>query len=140
MRHTRSGGQQEQFRATGSGLFRRAWWIWLLGLLPLLVSVGGSVWATMLRVRHVTGDRMIAGMVLMPLPLFLHPMRPGREWRWWAEDLALGEARGAYRRDHCLHVSPGAAGLGRCCVHFHVSARLEACGRSSRRDRYRDVG
>jgi hypothetical protein len=93
MRHTRYGGRQEQFCATGGSLFCRTWWIWLLGPVPLLMSVGGSVWATMLRVRHVTGYLMIAGVVLMPLLLCLHPMRLGREWRWWAECLALGEAR-----------------------------------------------
>ena len=140
MRHTRYGGQQEQLRATGSSLFRRTWWIWLLGLLPLLVSVGGSVRATMLRVRHAAGHGMNASVVLMPLPLFLHPMRLGREWRWWAENLALGEARGTYRRDRCLHVSPGVARLGRCYAHIHASARPEACGRSMRRDRYREIG
>jgi hypothetical protein len=100
MRNTRYGGLQGAFHATGGALFRRVWWIWLLGLLPMLLIAGASVAAAALKLRGVTGAPLrdagfaiIAGVALMPLLLFVHPIRLGREWRWWAGGLAIGEAR-----------------------------------------------
>src|SRR5436305_4160653 len=40
LRHTRYGNLPGRFEATGSQLFKRVWWVWLLGLLPFLLLAG----------------------------------------------------------------------------------------------------
>src|SRR5713101_6390576 len=43
LRHTLYGNLPGRFAATGGQLFKRVWWIWLLGILPFVVLIVGFV-------------------------------------------------------------------------------------------------
>lgn len=66
MRHTAYGTLQGRFEGTGGGLFKRAWFLWLLAL-P-------------------------AAALVIPLP-FLYAGYKAIEWRWWVSGLRFGEVR-----------------------------------------------
>src|SRR5688572_17670163 len=43
LRHTHYGSLPGRFEGTGSRLFQRIWWVWLLGLLPFLIIAAGQL-------------------------------------------------------------------------------------------------
>jgi uncharacterized membrane protein YjgN (DUF898 family) len=99
--HTFYGNLPGRFAATGWGLFRRVWWVWLLGLLPWIMLLAGSVAAGVARSMGLSsqsplmfglGFTIIAGAFsLIALP-FLHAVRVATEWKWWTEGLRFGDA------------------------------------------------
>jgi hypothetical protein len=90
-----------RFDGTGWQLFRRVWWVWFLGLLPMLVLFGGGIVAAVAKSRGAAmqGPIMVAVglasvlgvMMLFALP-FLHAVRKAMEWRWWAGGIRFGDA------------------------------------------------
>ena len=102
MRHTRYGTLTGGFVARGGTLFRRVWWIWLLGLLPA-IAYFGSISAFAIVANAVPkpsqdvlalygaliGVSVLVGAVTLP---FLHALRIGREWQWWLDGLRIGGA------------------------------------------------
>jgi uncharacterized membrane protein YjgN (DUF898 family) len=63
MRHTAYGSLQGRFEATGWGLFKQVWWLWLLA------------WPSFL--------------ILIPLP-FIYGALKAIEWRWWVSGIRMG--------------------------------------------------
>ena len=99
-RHTRYGTLQARFEATGGQLFRRVWWIWLLGLLPVLGMAAGGALAAVGEYMGAEGGALAgiaAGVISLgstaffALP-FLHAARVATEWRWWAGGIRFGTA------------------------------------------------
>lgn len=64
MRHTAYGSLAGRFDGTGGELFRRAWFLWLL--------------------------TPVAMLLVIPLP-FVYAAFKGIEWRWWVSGLRFGE-------------------------------------------------
>ena len=69
MRHTYYGDLQGEFVGTGWEFFKRGWWLWLLGWLPVLVVVGLSIaaWAFRAATGHHSGqsvETMVAILVV----------------------------------------------------------------------------
>ncbi len=98
--NTHYGTLPGRFTATGWQLFKRVWWVWLLGLAPVLVVLLGSVVATIAEQRGgmrggmpliVSGLAIIVGTALFAALPFLHAVRKATEWRWWAEGIRFGE-------------------------------------------------
>lgn len=98
--HTFYGTLPGRFDATGWQLFKRVWWVWLLGLLPIVAVAVGILVAVVARQRGASGQSPIvigAGLsivvgvtMLIALP-FLHAVRKAIEWRWWAEGIRFGD-------------------------------------------------
>jgi uncharacterized membrane protein YjgN (DUF898 family) len=101
MRHTLYGTMPGRFEATGGQLFRRVWWIWLLGLMPPVMMFGGILaiavteqdgfaaidpWA-----GPFAGVMSLGSVLLIALP-FLHAARKAVELRWWAGGIRFGNA------------------------------------------------
>jgi uncharacterized membrane protein YjgN (DUF898 family) len=99
--HTFYGNLPGRFASTGWGLFRRVWWIWLLGLLPMIMLFGGLIVAGVVARLGLpknsplligSGIVLIAGCALVLALPFLHAVRVATEWKWWAEGLRFGDA------------------------------------------------
>jgi uncharacterized membrane protein YjgN (DUF898 family) len=91
LRHTLYGNLPGRFEETGGQLFGRIWWIWLLGLLPFLLFVGGLVanlFASHPPVAAIVA-MLLGAALLIALP-FLHAIRRAREWAWWAGGIRFG--------------------------------------------------
>ena len=100
-RHTRYGSLPARFEATGGQLFKRVWWVWLLGLSAPLAIGGGSALAFVAQRQGdaptsataiAAGLLMLAGFVAIICLPFLHALRKAIEWRWWANGIRLGAA------------------------------------------------
>jgi uncharacterized membrane protein YjgN (DUF898 family) len=98
--HTFYGNLPGHFAATGWQLFKRVWWVWLLGLLPfivLLVGIGGAAVAKedslMPNSLPIIGSGLtiILGFFLLVALPFLHAVRKATEWRWWAQGIRFGD-------------------------------------------------
>ena len=101
LRHTLYGNLPGRFEASGRQLFKRVWWVWLLGLLPFLLLAGGIAAISVstgntqppadyqIPPRVAAGGTMLIGMALIGLP-FLHAVRRAREWAWWAGSIRFG--------------------------------------------------
>jgi Bacterial protein of unknown function (DUF898) len=101
LRHTLYGNLPGRFEASGWQLFKRVWWVWLLGLLPFLLLAGGIAAISVstgntqppadyqIPPRVAAGGTMLIGMALIGLP-FLHAVRRAREWAWWAGSIRFG--------------------------------------------------
>ena len=98
--HTLYGTLPGRFTATGWQLFKRVWWIWLLGLVPIIALVGGAIAAAVARRQGLGSDSvqlriigliLIAGLLLVVALPFLHAVRKATQWRWWAEGIRFGE-------------------------------------------------
>jgi uncharacterized membrane protein YjgN (DUF898 family) len=63
MRHTHYGDLRGDFAADGWTFFKRAWWLWLLS--PI-------------------------AMVIFPLAPFFYAEFKAREWRWWLDGIRIG--------------------------------------------------
>jgi uncharacterized membrane protein YjgN (DUF898 family) len=98
--HTFYGTLPGRFTATGWQLFKCVWWIWLLGLLPFIVLIGGFIAAVVARRSGLGGGSpqlIVAGLFILlgafgciALP-FLHAIRKATEWRWWTAGIHFGE-------------------------------------------------
>ena len=99
--HTFYGTLPGRFEATGWQLFKRVWWVWLLGLMPVIGTAGGILVAAVARRAGATVHNpitIVAGLLILvgtltifALP-FLHAVRKAKEWRWWAGGIRFGEA------------------------------------------------
>jgi uncharacterized membrane protein YjgN (DUF898 family) len=101
LRHTHYGNLPGRFEGTGWRLFKRVWWIWLLGLLPFLAIAAGQAAVVAggggtkqpptapLVVAAGVGMILLGFLLFIPLP-FLHAVRRAREWAWWAGGLRFG--------------------------------------------------
>ena len=91
LRHTLYGNLPGRFEETGGQLFGRIWRIWLLGLLPFLLFLGGLVanlFASHPPVAAIVA-MLLGAALLIALP-FLHAIRRAREWAWWAGGIRFG--------------------------------------------------
>jgi uncharacterized membrane protein YjgN (DUF898 family) len=98
--HTFYGTLPGRFEGTGWQLFRRVWWVWLLGLMPMIAVVGGSIVAFVAQRRGASGLSaimvgvglgIIVGLMMCIALPFLHAVRKAMEWRWWAEGIRFGD-------------------------------------------------
>jgi uncharacterized membrane protein YjgN (DUF898 family) len=95
MGHTFYGDLPGRFEATGWQLFKRVWWVWLLGLCPIIVILGGSMMAAVAGMHSgaaAAGSGVViflGALLCIALP-FLHAVRKATEWRWWAEGIRFG--------------------------------------------------
>jgi uncharacterized membrane protein YjgN (DUF898 family) len=87
MRHTFYGDLSGRFEATGGALFKRVWWIWLLGLIayggPFLIAF------TLRRTpgMGILGILIPVGFITLP---FLYAAKVATEWRWWIGGIRFG--------------------------------------------------
>jgi uncharacterized membrane protein YjgN (DUF898 family) len=95
--HTLYGNLPGRFEATGWKLFKRVWWVWLLGLLPFVLIAGSliGIAATDSHARPGAAARMFHATMLFGVLLFfalpfLHGLRRAREWAWWANGIRFG--------------------------------------------------
>lgn len=97
--HTHYGDLDGQFVATGGALFRRVWWIWLLGTVPMALLYGGLIFEALVTTGETkftasgltTSFPIVVGCAgLIGLP-FLHAMRKAEEWRWWISGIRFGQ-------------------------------------------------
>jgi uncharacterized membrane protein YjgN (DUF898 family) len=98
--HTFYGTLPGRFDATGWQLFKRVWWVWFLGLLPMIAVVGGSIVAFVVQRRGAAGQSPIMVAVVLAITIgilmiialpFLHAVRKAMEWRWWAAGIRFGD-------------------------------------------------
>jgi uncharacterized membrane protein YjgN (DUF898 family) len=82
MRHSYYGDLQGSFAGTGWDFFKRGSWLWLLGVVAL-VLVG---WAS---AKRITG----APFLLVVGAPFLYGTFKAVEWRWWLSGIRFGEVR-----------------------------------------------
>jgi uncharacterized membrane protein YjgN (DUF898 family) len=95
--HTLYGNLPGRLEATGWELFKRVWWVWLLGLLPFVLIVGSLIGIAITdshtrpgataKMFHAT--MLFAILLFFALP-FLHGLRRAREWAWWANGIRFG--------------------------------------------------
>jgi uncharacterized membrane protein YjgN (DUF898 family) len=95
--HTLYGNRPGRLEATVWELFKRVWWVWLLGLLPFVLIAGSliGIAATDSHTRpgataqtfHAT--MLFAFLLFFALP-FLHGIRRAREMAWWASGTRFG--------------------------------------------------
>jgi uncharacterized membrane protein YjgN (DUF898 family) len=91
------GNLPGRLEATGWELFKRVWWVWLLGLLPF-VLIAGSLIGIAATDSHTTPSAianmfhaaMLFGILLFFALPFLHGLRRAREWAWWANGIRFG--------------------------------------------------
>ena len=93
LRHSRYGNLTGRFEATGWELFKRVWWLWLLGLLPFVLIVGSliGVGANRGAITKPFGATMLFAFFLFFALTFLHGLRRAREWAWWASGIRFGK-------------------------------------------------
>jgi uncharacterized membrane protein YjgN (DUF898 family) len=92
LRHTLYGDLPGRFEATGWQLFKRIWWVWLLGLLPFVLLVVSIVAlaATQGTKPAFAWAMLVAALLFFTLP-FLHGVRRAREWAWWGSGIRFGD-------------------------------------------------
>jgi uncharacterized membrane protein YjgN (DUF898 family) len=98
LRHTLYGNLPGRFEATGWELFKRVWWVWLLGLLPFVLIAGSfigiaimGIWPFPYPASKPFGATILFAFLLLFFGLpFLHGIRRSREWAWWASGIRFG--------------------------------------------------
>jgi uncharacterized membrane protein YjgN (DUF898 family) len=85
MGHSYYGDLEGSFAATGWDLFKRGWWLWLSGMLAL-VLVG---WAL---AKKVPGAAWLPLLLMVAVP-FLYGTFKAVEWRWWLSGIRFGDVR-----------------------------------------------
>jgi uncharacterized membrane protein YjgN (DUF898 family) len=103
LRHTLYGNLPGRFEATGGQLFKRVWWIWLLGIFPFALFFGSAialaVVAAVAKSRGAgtplslgtLGSLMVIGFLMFFALPFLHSVRRAREWAWWGSGIRFGD-------------------------------------------------
>ena len=81
MFHSHYGELQGSFEGRGGDLFKRAWWIWALGM---ALGFAAIVLVVFLPV--------VSGIIVLALP-FLYAAYRAVEWRWWVSGLRFGGVR-----------------------------------------------
>jgi uncharacterized membrane protein YjgN (DUF898 family) len=81
MFHSHYGELQGSFEGRGSDLFKRAWWIWALG-----VALGFAA------IALVAVLPLVSVLTVVALP-FLYAAYRAVEWRWWVSGLRFGAVR-----------------------------------------------
>jgi uncharacterized membrane protein YjgN (DUF898 family) len=107
------GDLQGSFAGTGGGLFKRVWWIWLLAMGPLVLSVGafialltsGNGFRAALAASgalngaqapddgfyvFAAGLSSLAGLALFAIWFLAYPLFRASEWQWWASGVRFG--------------------------------------------------
>jgi uncharacterized membrane protein YjgN (DUF898 family) len=91
LRHTLYGNLQGRFEATGWQLFKRVWWVWLLGILPFTVPFILFFASSAAKSGGAAGAIVpLAGLMVFATP-FLHAIRRAREWAWWSNGIRFGD-------------------------------------------------
>jgi uncharacterized membrane protein YjgN (DUF898 family) len=85
MGHSYYGDLEGSFAATGWDFFKRGWWLWLSGMLAL-VLVG---WAS---AKKVPGAAWLPLLLMVAVP-FLYGTFKAVEWRWWLSGIRFGDVR-----------------------------------------------
>jgi uncharacterized membrane protein YjgN (DUF898 family) len=93
MRHIAYGDLAGGFVATGGGLLRRAWGLWVLGWVAIgLLAIAGKVAMSLSLSANsadmVTLSLMIFYVIAAP---FFYGVYKAIEWRWWASGIRFGE-------------------------------------------------
>jgi uncharacterized membrane protein YjgN (DUF898 family) len=106
MRHTYFGSVQGDFVGTGWSLFKRGWWVWVLGIvlmlgLPLIATalsvysiIGGSEGETANFGTLVVGyiaSQLSFLVVLVAVPAVLYPLAMAIFTRWHIDGVRFGE-------------------------------------------------
>lgn len=117
LRNTLYGDLRGRFDGTGQQLFKEIWWVWLLGIMPFVLTFGGIIAAVAVKATQqhagpfpetfggagagatqppavvAAGMAIIFGGIgFIGLP-FLHAVRRAKEWAWWARGLRFGDLR-----------------------------------------------
>jgi uncharacterized membrane protein YjgN (DUF898 family) len=91
MRHSYYGDLQGSFEGRGWEFFKRAWWIWLLAIVPLTMSlfmVPLARWfPALLPLAKIVS---IAALFIPVLAPFLYGTFKAVEWRWWLSGIRFG--------------------------------------------------
>jgi uncharacterized membrane protein YjgN (DUF898 family) len=82
MRHSYYGDLEGSFEGRGWDFFKQGWWLWLLGVLSLVVVA----WASAKKVPA-------APLLLMVAAPFLYGTFKAVEWRWWLSGIRFGGVR-----------------------------------------------
>jgi uncharacterized membrane protein YjgN (DUF898 family) len=119
MGNTHYGDAKGDFDGTGSGLFKRVWWIYLvmaLAVVPLIAMIGyvATLRHDPLSALSMQGNIAVLLVVAVLVGALLLPIYRAHEWRWWAEGASIGGARLASNL-------PTTALLG-CYAKFFLSA------------------
>ncbi len=80
MRHSYYGDLPGRFDGRGWEFFKRGWWLWLLGLLALALTI----WAAARKVPA-------APFLLMVVAPFVYGAFKAVEWRWWLSGIRFGD-------------------------------------------------
>jgi uncharacterized membrane protein YjgN (DUF898 family) len=85
MGHSYYGDLQGSFVGTGWDLFKRGWWLWLSGMLALILTGWASA-------KKVPGAPLLPLLLMLAVP-FLYGTFKAVEWRWWLSGIRFGEVR-----------------------------------------------
>lgn len=90
MQHCYYGDLQGNFEGRGSELFKRGWKLWLVVMLPLILTIPAAAAKSILP----PGGGYIVGLAffiwLLALP-FVYGSFKAIEWRWWISGIWFGE-------------------------------------------------
>ncbi|AMN42561.1 DUF898 family protein [Rhodoplanes sp. Z2-YC6860] len=93
MRHTAYGNLAGGFVATGGGLLRRAWGLWVLGWVAVGVLASAGTVAMSLSLSANSADMVTFSLIIscvIAAPFF-YGIYKAIEWRWWASGIRFGE-------------------------------------------------
>ncbi len=89
MRHSYYGDLPGDFDGYASEFFKRAWWIWLLalvGLVVLFLNTPLAIWVPAFR-----PFAPVAGLIVPLAAPFLYGTFKAIEWRWWLSGIRFGD-------------------------------------------------
>ncbi|THD59474.1 MAG: DUF898 family protein [Bradyrhizobium sp.] len=80
MRHSYYGDLEGSFAGSGWELFRQGWWLWLLGVLVVVMALAAA---------KAPG---VSSLLMVAAP-FLYGTFKAIEWRWWLSGIRFGAVR-----------------------------------------------
>src|SRR5665213_262897 len=83
--HSYYGDLQGSFAGTGWDFFKRGWWLWLVAVLGLALTV----WAL---AKKVPAAPLLPFLLMVAAP-FLYGVYKAIEWRWWLSGIRFGAIR-----------------------------------------------